>query len=73
MAGPLVRRVVLRGPAVPDSTGNVLRPRPDRESVRGGWTLTGRLRDRQGRGRWRYAQSAPTEQAQARPGSDETA
>jgi hypothetical protein len=54
IAGPLVDRVVLRGPTVPDSPGNVLEPTPDGEGLRGGWTLAGRLR-RPGerRARWR--------------------
>jgi NAD(P)-dependent dehydrogenase (short-subunit alcohol dehydrogenase family) len=43
MIGPLVQRVVLRGGPVPDSPGNVLEPRPEKESLRGGWRWYGRL------------------------------
>ena len=42
MVGPLVTRLVLRGGAVAASPGNVLEPRPDLESVRGGWRWYGR-------------------------------
>ena len=42
LAPTLVRRVVLRGSRVADSDGNVLAPRPGRESERGGWTWWGR-------------------------------
>ncbi|GAA5146684.1 SDR family oxidoreductase [Nocardioides marinquilinus] len=54
VAGPMVDRIVLRGPAMADGPGNVLEPDPAGEGLRGGWTLTGRLRrpgDR--RARWR--------------------
>ena len=40
----LVDRVVLRGPAVPAYDGNVFAPTAEGESLRGGWTLAGRLR-----------------------------
>ncbi|MXG91788.1 SDR family NAD(P)-dependent oxidoreductase [Nocardioides flavescens] len=49
----LVRLVVLRGPALPDHGGNVLRARPDGEGVSGGWTPLGRLRRPAGRARWK--------------------
>lgn len=42
----LVRRVVLRGPVVAHTDGNVSRPRPDREAERGGWSWYGRRRHR---------------------------
>ncbi|MEO9325413.1 SDR family NAD(P)-dependent oxidoreductase [Nocardioides sp. C4-1] len=48
----MVDAVVLRGPRSGDDPGNVLRPRPDREGLRGGWTTGGRLRAG-GRPRWR--------------------
>lgn len=41
----LVERVVLRGPAAPTSEGNVFEATPSGEAARGGWTLTGRLRE----------------------------
>ena len=41
----LVRQVVLRGPAAPVFEGNVFGATPAGESLRGGWTLTGRLRE----------------------------
>ena len=53
VAGPLVDHVALRGPKVPDSTGNVHEPDAAREGLRGGWTVTGRLRGPDGRARWR--------------------
>lgn len=54
LSRPLVDRVLLRGPDVPDGPGNVFDPRPEGEGERGGWTVTGRLRDRRtGRARWR--------------------
>lgn len=54
LAGPLVGRIALRGPGVPDHPGNVFTPRPDGESERGGWTPDGRLRTAPGRrARWR--------------------
>lgn len=54
LAGPLVSKVALRGPGVPDHPGNVFAPRPDGESERGGWTPDGRLRSGPGRrARWR--------------------
>ena len=50
----LVDRVVLRGPAVAAYDGNVHHPTPEGEGLRGGWTLTGRLRPAGGgRARWR--------------------
>lgn len=53
VADPLVRLVALRGPRRPSGPGNVLEPRPEAEGGSGGWTLLGRLRDRDGRARWR--------------------
>ncbi|WP_137293868.1 SDR family NAD(P)-dependent oxidoreductase [Nocardioides dongxiaopingii] len=53
LAGPLVDRVVLRGPRSEDHAGNVLEPVPAAEGLRGGWTTGGRLRGRTGRARWR--------------------
>jgi NAD(P)-dependent dehydrogenase (short-subunit alcohol dehydrogenase family) len=53
LAGPLVRHVVLRGPARRPDAGNVLRPRPHAERLSGGWTLGGRLREDGGVARWR--------------------
>lgn len=47
MVGPLVDRVVLRGPRVADHPGNVLVPAPAGEGLHGGWTPLGRLRRRQ--------------------------
>ena len=44
LAPQLVRRVVLRGPAVAPTEGNVVEPRPEREAPRGGWTWYGRRR-----------------------------
>ena len=41
MIGPLVKLVVLRGGPVPPSPGNVLEPRPELESLRGGWRWWG--------------------------------
>ena len=41
----LVKQVVLRGPAAPVLEGNVFDATPAGESLRGGWTLTGRLRE----------------------------
>lgn len=58
LAPLLVRMVVLRGPALPDHGGNVLRARPEGESVSGGWTPTGRLRRLSGRARWRRSGTA---------------
>ena len=52
IVGPLVRLVVLRGPARGPDSGNVLGARADRESETGGWTLGGRLRDSSGHPRW---------------------
>ncbi|WP_460814543.1 SDR family NAD(P)-dependent oxidoreductase [Nocardioides korecus] len=40
----LVDRVVLRGPEAGTDEGNLFEPTPAGESLRGGWTLTGRLR-----------------------------
>jgi hypothetical protein len=60
LAGPLVDKVVLRGPALADHSGNVLAARPEGEARRGGWTPLGRLRDRAGRAHWRRdARSRP--------------
>lgn len=53
LVGPLVSQVAIRGPEVADHPGNVVEPQPDAEGLRGGWTPVGRLRDRQGRARWR--------------------
>ena len=54
IVGPLVRGVVLRGPAAPPDPGNVLSPSPSREAEHGGWTAGGRLRQGPGgRARWR--------------------
>lgn len=53
IAPVLVRRVLLRGPASAPHAGNVFTPTPDGEGLRGGWTPTGRLRERGGRARWR--------------------
>jgi NAD(P)-dependent dehydrogenase (short-subunit alcohol dehydrogenase family) len=52
LVGPMVDRVVLRGPRSTDDEGNVFEPRPDAERLRGGWTRAGRLRTG-GRARWR--------------------
>lgn len=49
----LVDAVVLRGPAAAADAGNVFDPTPRGESLRGGWTLLGRLREHGGRARWR--------------------
>lgn len=57
IVGPMVRLVALRGPHRQPDPGNVLEPRPEREAVSGGWTTTGRLRDRRGRARWRRTQA----------------
>ena len=54
LAPLLVRKVVLRGPAVTSYDGNVFAATPDGESLRGGWTLTGRLRN-PGRRRARWS------------------
>ncbi|MCW2818351.1 MAG: hypothetical protein JWR42_1138 [Marmoricola sp.] len=40
----LVDRVVLRGPEAAADEGNLFEPTPAGESLRGGWTLAGRLR-----------------------------
>ncbi len=53
VAGPLVDRVALRGPATDDGPGNVFEPVAEREGLRGGWTPVGRLRRADGRARWR--------------------
>ncbi len=53
IVGPLVDRSALRGPDVGDTEGNVSSPQPSVEGLRGGWTLTGRLRGADGRARWR--------------------
>ncbi len=53
LVGPLVDRVVLRGPIAGPDVGNVFAPRPDGERLRGGWTAGGRLRDAAGRPRWK--------------------
>lgn len=54
IVGPMVDRVVLRGPRAADDAGNVFRPDPADEALHGGWTPGGRLRDgRTGRARWR--------------------
>ncbi len=58
LAGPLVRRVVLRGPARRPDSGNVLRPRPHAEGRSGGWTVAGRLRGPDGSPRWRRSDRA---------------
>ncbi len=42
LAPLLVRRVVLRGPHVPDNSGNVASPVVELEAPRGGWTWYGR-------------------------------
>jgi short-subunit dehydrogenase len=52
LVGPMVDRVVLRGPTSDDVAGNVFSARPVAEQLRGGWTLGGRLRSG-GRARWR--------------------
>ena len=44
LAPRLVERIVLRGPDVAADDGNVFAPAPAGESLRGGWTFTGRLR-----------------------------
>lgn len=44
LAPVLVRRIVLRGPGAPAYDGNVFDSTPSGEGLRGGWTLTGRLR-----------------------------
>lgn len=44
LAPLLVRRVVLRGPVVAQTHGNVHQPRPEREAERGGWSWYGRRR-----------------------------
>jgi NAD(P)-dependent dehydrogenase (short-subunit alcohol dehydrogenase family) len=41
LIGPMARLLVFRGPQVPASPGNVLRPRPEREAVSGGWRWWG--------------------------------
>ena len=64
LAAPLVRRIVLRGPAAADDTGNVLAPRPGGEGLRGGWTLGGRRRDPDGEVRWRWSRTAPRPHAE---------
>ena len=46
LAPLLVRRVVLRGPHVAASTGNVVAPQAALEAARGGWTWYGRRRKR---------------------------
>ncbi|RYB94726.1 SDR family NAD(P)-dependent oxidoreductase [Nocardioides oleivorans] len=53
LAAPLVRRVVLRGPAVADHSGNTIIAFPEREAESGGWTPSGRRRSAGGRPRWR--------------------
>lgn len=54
MVGPMVDRVVLRGPRAGNQAGNVFEARPEAERLRGGWTLDGRYRGRSGgRARWR--------------------
>ncbi|SED13552.1 Short-chain dehydrogenase [Nocardioides exalbidus] len=53
VAGSLVRRVVLRGPAVDRHSGNVLAAVPEQESESAGWTFGGRRRGANGRPRWR--------------------
>ncbi|WP_147455955.1 SDR family NAD(P)-dependent oxidoreductase [Nocardioides mangrovicus] len=54
LAGPLVDRVVLRGPTLTEpQPGNLYEPHPAQEGISGGWTTWGRLRDRRGRARWR--------------------
>jgi NAD(P)-dependent dehydrogenase (short-subunit alcohol dehydrogenase family) len=74
LAGPLVRSVVLRGPAAAESSGNVLRPRAEGERVRGGWTLAGRLRDARGRARWHYRRGTSVRSVgPPDTGTDETA
>lgn len=59
LAGPLVGRVALRGPAVAEESGNVSRPQPAAEGLRGGWTPGGRLRHDDGRARWRRRDTRP--------------
>ena len=54
LAPLLVRRIVLRGPSAPATDGNVFGATPAGEGLRGGWTLTGRLREPgRRRARWR--------------------
>lgn len=54
LAPVLVGRIMLRGPEAPAYEGNVFEPTPSGEGLRGGWTLTGRLREPGGRrARWR--------------------
>lgn len=54
LVGPMVDRVVLRGPRSSDEPGNVFEATPAEEGPRGGWTPGGRLRDRvSGKARWR--------------------
>ncbi len=54
MAPLLVRWVVLRGPAASAQEGNVFAATPEGEGLRGGWTVSGRLREPGRRGaRWR--------------------
>ena len=53
IAGPMVQRIVLRGPERAPDPGNVVAPLVDGEAERGGWTTWGRMRDATGRPRWR--------------------
>ena len=46
LAPLLVRRVALRGRRVEAHPGNVARPRPELEGLRGGWSVLGRRRPR---------------------------
>ena len=52
VVGPMVDRVVLRGPKSADDDGNVFVSRPAAERLRGGWTVGGRMRSG-GKARWR--------------------
>lgn len=52
LVGPLVDRVVLRGPHTANDEGNVFVSTPERESVSGGWDAVGRLSRDSGRARW---------------------
>lgn len=51
LVGPMVDRVVLRGPRSGADEGNVFTANPDAEQLRGGWTTAGRKRVG-GRARW---------------------
>lgn len=52
MVGTMVDQVVLRGPQQADHPGNLWEAHPEKERLRGGWTLAGRYRSG-GKARWR--------------------